>query len=89
MKQTSSLGQFLRFVPAANHILNGGVERSLSQTDEEADCDETTESVRSGENHGENAPDQFHGGDPQRRTDSRDEETTIACERGDRDKLSE
>ena len=88
MKQTSSFGQLIRFVPAANHILNGGVEGSLSQTDEEADYNETIESVRSGENHGERAPNQFHGGDPQRRTDSCDEETTIPCKRGDGDKLS-
>ena len=88
MKQTSSFGQFIRFVPAANHILNGGIEGSLSQTNKEADCNETIESVRSGENHGERTPNQFHGGDPQRWTDSRDEETTIACERGAGDKLS-
>ena len=89
MEQTGSFGQFIWFVPAANHILNGGVEGSLSQTGKETDRDETVESVRSGENHGEGTPNQFHGGDPQRGTDSGDQETTITCERGNGDKLSE
>lgn len=80
MEQTGTFGQFFWFVPAANHVLNSGVESSLGQTDEEADCDEAVESVRSGEEHGERTPDQFHGGDPHRRADPGDEETTVASE---------
>ena len=83
MEQTGSFGQFIWFVPAADDILNGRVEGGLGQADEEADCNKAVESVRGGESHGERAPDQFHGGDPDRRTDSGDEEATIVCERRD------
>jgi len=86
MEQTGSFGQFLWFVPTANYILNGGVESSLSETDEEADCDETVESVAGDENHGEHAPDEFHGGDLHRETDPGDEETVTVCERGNEGK---
>ena len=80
MEQTGSFGQFIWFVPAADDILNGRVEGGLGQADEEADRNKTVESVRSGESHGEHAPDQFHGGDPDGRTESGDEEATIVCE---------
>ena len=82
MKQTGSFRQLVGFVPAANHILNGGVESGLGQTDEEADCDEGIESVRSGEYHGERAPNKLHSGDPHGRTDSGDDETMGTGKRG-------
>ena len=80
MEQTGPFGQLVWFVPAANHVLNGGVETSLSQTDEEADCGDAFEPGRSGEDHSKRAPNQFHSGDPHRWTDPGDENATIAYE---------
>ena len=56
LEQTGSFGQFIWFVPAADHVLNGGEESSLGQTDEEAGRDEAFESGRSGKDHGKRAP---------------------------------
>jgi hypothetical protein len=89
VEQTGSFRQFIWFVPTANHILNGGVEGSLSQTDEEADHDERVESVRSGEKYGERAPNQFHGRDPYRWADPSDEKTAVSYERGKRGQTME